>query len=406
VVKGVTMKSKKIGRWVIIIIIIFAAILIFQYIKKARQNARGAGEVKTPVKLIKAAAGEMDDIISLSGTLAAENEVMLKSKIPGKIAAIYAEEGQTVSKGQPLLKLEDVEFSTQLHMAKARLLQAKEGALYQKTATQVQIQNAQQNLNDAKIDYERAKVLFEKGAIPKQQIEDALLRYEVSKTALEQAKSGVHQDMIQKENILAAEESVKAAQAQFDNTIISAPFDGIITRKNCNLGQVVSAGGETALFQIADNSDVYFEGFAAETDIEKIIRGQKAKVEVYALSKTFNGEVKSVSQASDSDNRSLHIKIKITDSNSKLNSGLAAGGQIIVKKYMGVLLPAYIIRGAENNYFVVVPGGGKAKFKPVKVGIKDENNAVITEGLQEGENVISMGNETLKEGDLIIIEQN
>lgn len=399
------MKSKKIGRWIIIIVFIFAALLVFQYIITPRQKS-GVDEVKTPVKLIKAALGEMDDIVSFSGTLAAENAVMLKSKIAGKIDAIYVEEGQIVSKGQPLLKLENAEASAQLHMAKARLLQAKEGSSYQNVSTAVQIQNAQENLNDAKIDYERAKVLFEKGAIPKQQEEDAKLRYDMSKTALEQAKSGVSQNIIQKENILAAEEGVKAAQAQFDNTIICAPFEGIITRKNCNLGQTVPAGGETALFQIANNSEVYFEGFAAETDIEKIMPGQRAKVEIYALNKTFNGEVKSVSQASDPDNRSLHVKIKITDNNSKLNSGLAAGAQVTVKKYTGVFMPAYVIRGSENNYFVVVPDGEKAKFKFVKVGIKDENNAVITEGLQKGENVISMGNETLKEGDQIIIEQN
>lgn len=398
------MKIKKIGRWIIIIILIIAALVVFQQIKRARQNARGAGETKNPVKLVKAALGEMDDIVYLSGTLTAENAVMLKSKIAGKIEAIYAEEGQIVSKGQLLLKLEDVELSAQLHMANARLHQAKEGALYQNISTNVQIQNAQKNLNDAKIDYERSKALFEKGAIPKQQIEDALLRYEVSKTTLEQAKSGIHQNAIQKENILAAEEQVKAAQAQFNNTIIRAPFDGIITRKNCNLGQVVPAGGETVLLQIANNSNVYFEGFVAETDIEKIVPSQKAKVEVYALGKTFNGEVKSVSQASDPDNRSLHVKIKITDPNVKLNSGLASSALITVKKYAGVLLPAYMIRGVENNYFVVIPDSGKARFKHVQVGIKDENNAIITEGLQKDENIISMGNETLKEGDQIEIE--
>lgn len=400
------MKNKKTGRWIIIIILIIAALIVFQQIKKARQNARGIGEVKTPVKLIKAVLGEMNDTVSLSGTLVAENEVMLKSKIPGKIAAIYVEEGQIVSKGQPLIKLEDAEFLAQFHTAKARLLQAKEGSSYQNISTDVQIQNAQKNLSDAKIDYERAKVLFEKGAIPKQQIEDAKLRYDVSNTALEQAKSGVHQNVIQNENVLAAEEGLKAAQAQLDNTIICAPFDGIITRKNCNLGQVVPAGGEAVLLQIANNSDVYFEGFVAETDIEKIMSGQKAKVEVYALNKTFNGEVKSVSQASDPDNRSLHVKIKITDPNAKLNSGLAASAQITVKKYTGMLLPAYIVRGSENNCFVVVPDGGKAKFKQVQVGIKDENNAIITEGLQKDENIISMGNETLKEGDQIIVEQD
>lgn len=398
------MKNKKTGRWIIIIILIIAALIVFQQIKKARQNARGIGEVKTPVKLIKAALGEMNDTVSLSGTLVAENAVMLKSKIPGKIAAIYAEEGQLVSKGQPLIKLEDAEFLAQFHTAKVRLLQAKEGSLYQKISTDVQIQNAQKNLSDAKIDYERAKILFEKGAIPKQQIEDTKLRYDVSNTALEQAKSGIHQNVIQNENILAAEEGLKAAQAQLDNTVISAPFDGIITIKNCNLGQIVPAGGEAVLLQIANNSNVYFEGFVAETDIEKIIPGQKAKVEVYALSKTFNGEVKSVSQASNPDNRSLHVKIKITDPNVKLNSGLAASAQITVKKYAGVLLPAYVIRGAENNYFVVVPDDEKAKFKQVQVGIKDENNAIITEGLQKDENIISMGNETLKEGDPIMIE--
>lgn len=358
-----------------------------------------------PVKVIKAEFGEMEDCVYLNGTLVAENEAYLSPKISGRIAEIYAEEGQAVSKGEALLKLEDAEFVAQLGMAKARLNQAKEGSNFQNITTSLQIKDAQVNFDDAKTDYRRMESLFNKGAISRQQLEDVKLRYDLAATTLEHAKSSTSQNIIQKENIASALEQVQQAQAQLNNTVIYAPFDGVITRKNCKVGQFVSSGSNAQdLFQIVNNSNIFFEGFVAEMDIAKVHAGQKAKVEVYALNKTFDSKVSSISEASDPTSRSLHVRISLKDVSSKLNSGLAASAQIVIETYTGIILPSYIIRNDGKRYFVVVPQKGMAKFKTVKVGLKDENYALVTEGLQKDEPVISMGHETLKDGDALTIE--
>lgn len=396
------MKNKKPNRITLIIaavVVIVMAASIVKNIIVGRSN--GIKERTAPVKTIKVQTGEMEDIIYVNGKLTAINEANLVAKTAGRIAQIYVEEGQFVSKGQPLLKLENEEFAAQLSMAKSRFNQAKEGSGYQATTTGLQIKNAQANFSDAKTDYERMKNLFAKGAIARQQMEDARLHFDLAEAALSQAKAGKSQDIIQKENIASARAQEELAQAQFDNTFISAPFDGIITRKNCKVGQYVVSGGKDALFQIVDNSKIYFEGSISEMDIGKVEPGQKAKIEVFALNKIFSGIAASISEASDPSSRSVHVKIAIPAPSAKLISGLAAKAQITAKKYNGIIIPSYIIRKEADKHFVVVPEGDKAKFCEVKIGIKDENNAIITEGLKAGEVVISSGSEGLKEGDAI-----
>ncbi|MFH1454018.1 MAG: efflux RND transporter periplasmic adaptor subunit [Armatimonadota bacterium] len=397
------MKKKSGSKVFLIIVLIIGILILFQVAKKiitgltVKENA-----LKTPVKVINAPAGEMDDIIYIAGKLEAENEADLKVKVAGRIEAVYADVGQHVSKGQPLLKLENADYTAQLGMARSRLKQAQEGLSFQGTSTDIQIKNAQSNLEDAEHDYQRMKNLFDKGAVARQQLEDTKLRYDLAKTALSQAKAGTSQDIIQKENVASAGHQVKLAGEQLRNTVIYAPFDGVITKKDCKAGEYVTTS--IPLLRIVNNSSVYFEGSVTEMDIDRIRPGQKARIEVPALGKTFNGEVAGVSEASDPENRSLYVKIQILDNNSKLHSGLTASATVTVKKYTGILIPSYILRGDTGNYFIVVPAGGKAGFKKVITGIKDEDNALITAGLAKGEAVISEGHETLKEGDLILIE--
>jgi RND family efflux transporter MFP subunit len=206
-------------------------------------------------------------------------------------------------------------------------------------------------------------------------------------------------------NIEQAKAGLQMAEAELDNAIITAPFDGVVSRKNCALGQVVSAGGSGFLIQVVNNSSVFFEGNVSETAVTKIKKGQPCMVEVYALKKFFKGKVDSISESSDPSSRSLKVRIEMLNGHIRLLSGLAANADIAVNNYKGIVVPAYILRNINDQYYIAVPEDNKAVFKKVKLLFKDEDNAVIG-GISPDQPIIARGVESLNNGDPIKEIQN
>lgn len=390
----------------------------------------------TPVEITSVKEGEKLEYVSLSGTLTADREVEVSSKIGGKIAVIYVDEGQRVKEGQALCQLDNADLVANVDRADGAYKSAI--AQYEQTLINkgmgpinpTQAEDAQKMANEGlyqaqysmdlqEKEYIRAQQLFNEGAISKQQFDILETQYKLAKSQYETAKFNLKHTNetyrisnnnatqtieIADENVKQANAALDFARTQLENAVISAPFTGTITRKFCKVGGIIPFGGTIPLFKLVDNSNVYFEGFISEMDIAKIKDGQKAEVYIYALDKKVIGSVNMVSVSSDPKSRSVYVKINLPNSDFNFNSGLSANAKIIIKKKKGILIPTYYIRYDNDKPFIVLADKGKAVFRYIKIGLQDENEALITEGLIAGDNVISVGHEGLKEGDIITDE--
>jgi membrane fusion protein (multidrug efflux system) len=185
------------------------------------------------------------------------NKLSLASKVLGRITNLYADEGDNVTKGELLVRLDSVDLIAQHDQALTSLNLTKDN-----------IRLAQVNLNKAQTDFERAKQQFESKIIPKED-------YDHAQSALQAAQAEFD---ISKTKIKTAEAQLNVINTQLQNTSIYSPMSGVIAKRWVLKGDVVQPG--QPIFSIYNLDSVWVTANLQETDLEDIRTGQKVEVNV------------------------------------------------------------------------------------------------------------------------------
>ena len=370
-------------------------------------------EAAVPIEAKEVKLESIKDITKLTGTIEAEDDVKVTSKIPGRVEQVLKDVGDFVEKGDPLIILETKELYNQLAQAEAALamaqanLSANEDAALPQQLEQVRagLEQAEANYVNAKADYDRMKALYEADAISKQVFDGMTLKFQVAKTQYETAKE---QFRLTKERlpknaealraqVKQAESAVGLIQTNLENSIITSPVTGIISNKLTNDGEVIAAGYPLLTVVNIDTVKVVID--VAEEEINKIKDGQEVDVTVGAIGdKKLKGIITIVSPASNP-TRLFQVKISINNEDHTLKPGMFA--EVDVEKGIKenvVVLPkdAILLKKHGNVAFVV--SEGKAVERMVKLGITNGNSVEILEGINPGEKVVVKGQNMLKEG--------
>jgi RND family efflux transporter MFP subunit len=331
--------------------------------QEVKEESRGA----SPVKVFKASKHKISEKLFYTGTLEAGQRVIITPDIGGKIARIYVNEGDRVSKGQVLAEMDVEAISLQLKQAEA--------------AQAV----AQAQLNDAKTNLERMDRLIKEKAVSEQQYEQVKLGFEAASARLEQAKAAVN-----------------LARHSLDVSIMKAPFSGIIASKNAEVGDVInpmmgSFSATSGVLTLADFSRIKVQVDISSSDIPRVSKGQTAILRVPGLpGREFPGTVKIVNLAADPQTKKFGIEIAVDNPDSLLRPGTF--GEIVLEvstRENALVVPQKAI--LDNNY-VFIAQGGKAMRKDVTLGLQNTTLVEVLSGLAEGEPVIVEGNFGLEDG--------
>lgn len=299
------------------------------------------------------------------GTLEARS-VDINTKVPGKIAQVLVEEGQTVKAGDPIAIIDAKDLAAkkdglsaqaqaalaaveaakaQVNAAEAVLDKAKNGARSQ------EITKAQANYDITKKSYDRIASLFNAGAASQAQFDEVETKLNIAKQDLDMAKEGARKEDISaaQAQVAAASSNVVAAQEKYQQSMagvqevetyltdaaIKAPIDGIVTMINTDQGEIVSTG--MSLATITDLSDVWVELEVDELQLPKFKEGQDVKVKVAAYkNQLFEGKVmrlnpnpdyavkKASNENGEFDLVSYGIKVKILKSDKVLRPGMTS----------------------------------------------------------------------------------
>lgn len=248
-------------------------------------------------------------------------EIDINSKISGRVVELLVEEGQHVAKGDVIARIDARDLIAQATNAEAGIAaleaQGKQAnansqlqagttaaALVQATAA---LSSAQANLRMADEDFRRYETLYEKGAVSKQMYDNYKTKYDVAQAACVQAQQGVSAAQanlkindVNKANENAIAEKVNQARAtlaqvgiNLDETIIRAPFDGIITKKYIEAGSMLSTGTPVAAIQ--DPNDNWVDFKLPETELSKYDLEQTVKVEGRDGKTILTGTIKDIS---------------------------------------------------------------------------------------------------------------
>lgn len=344
-----------------------------------------------PVKAVAAWKGDFVVKLNSLGEAFAENKAVLRSLVPGVVRNLFVEEGQSVKAGDPIMDIDDTEYRLRLERQEAVRLKALSELLLEKGFGKPGAEPGRpfpEDVSRSKEEFERALALYQKGLIPREDLEDARGRHERAVIAAGGKREEI---MASSKGLTQAEAEVEIARLEVDKTRTRAPFAGIVTNVRVSAREHVSAFQE--ICTVVDPGRIRLLAKVLESDIGKIAPGGSVDLRFSAFpEETFRGIVRSLGPLIDPADRTCSVYIDVDNSSGKIKPGMHAEVETVAEVYRRTLLvpqQAVLVRGGRTMLFVVEDG--TAKWRYVKIGHENEKTAEVLEGLGPGELVITEG---------------
>lgn len=345
------------------------------------QKVEAAKETAITVNSAKAQIMDISKTVDYSGAVRSSNEVQVLPKLEARVTAINVKPGDYVSQGQILLSLDNSDLEVSIKQAEAQLAQAR--------AAQ---KSNELQLESARLNYERMQELFTAGAISEQQLEAARDQFQSLNAGIVQA------------SVAQAEAALLSLQKQWENCNIISPIDGTVGSINVSLGDTSSPQMPVAV--VTKAGDLEVEIMVSESDIPYIETNSKVDVLVEAVSdKAIKGTIKSVSTVADSRTRSYSVKIALANSEGRIKSGMFAELNLTTmtkKNVLAVPVHAVVPKG-EKTIVYTIDEEQRAKKIEVHTGLENNNYIEISNGLKDGQTVVTDGNTLISNGTLLKI---
>ncbi len=319
----------------------------------AKEDEKQSAPKKVPVETVLAARADLRETIVSTSTVDSRNAVDVVAEIPGTVVELSVEQGDTVTKRQQLARVNREELGLGVETAKSAVARLER-------------------------EVERLRPLYEKGILPRQQFDEATYRLDEAKTEQRRA------------NMSASDRRV------------TAPTTGVVAIRYVNLGQQVATG--TPLFRIVQPNDLVVHVNLPESSLGKIFEGQLAYLRSDAIgADEFASSVEKISPVVDPRTGTVRVTLDLTDiaaeTAAKLRPGMFVKAFIVTDARTNVLaIPRRAVARSDDGAFVFVVSDGTATRRAVKLGVAEGNRVEVTEGIAEGEAVVVLGQDGLKDG--------
>ena len=295
-------------------------------------NAGPAGTVR-PVSVARATQGAFERTVTLTGTLAAEEQVDLSLKVTGRINEMMVDLGSPVRRGQVLARLSPTDFQLRLNQAEAALQQARarvglpaeaaDSAVVPETSGLVRQSRAVRD--EARLTRDRVRTFVERGISSRADLEAA-------EAALEVAE-GRYQDAIEeirnRQAMLAQRRSeVALAQQQLDDTALRSPLDGAVRERHASVGEYRAAG--TPVLTVVRVDPLRLRLAVPERSATALRAGQQVRVRAEGDARAYDGRLVRIGAAIDEANRTLPVEAAVSNREGTLRPGMFATADIVV----------------------------------------------------------------------------
>ena len=289
---------------------------------------------------------QIDKAISVTGSLIPDETVTSSFEVPGRIAAIYADFGQNVRKGQVLAELDKQELTLQVERSRAALLQAlarvgldasQENVTPESTPA---IRQAVAQMEDARSKYESAMKLVRTGDISKERATEMEKTFRAREAGVEAARDDMR---TQWANVAAIRADVKLAQKRLGDTVVRAPFDGAVTQKNASVGQYMKEN--TAILTLVKTNPLRLRVEIPETAAGVVRLGATLSFTTEAAAdQEFHAVVRELNPSLDSKSRSLTVEARLVQNDPRLRPGMFVQVQLVLSRNIEVVVvPAQAI---------------------------------------------------------------
>jgi HlyD family secretion protein len=372
-------------RWPLLLLVPAVLALFALYALRAQQ-AFSAPEVETTVasvtRDVSPSAGT--PILTASGYVVARRKAVVSSKIQGRLAELRVEEGSEVKKGEVLARLESNDYEASVERARAS------------------VQRAEADLAEQQRQLRLATELAKEDVLAEDQREAAASRVRIADADLAQAKA-----------------DADFAEAQLQNTVIRAPFAGVVVKKMAEVGESVApippgvniSTSSGAIVALADLATLEVEADVAEANVAKVASGQPAEVTVEAIpNRRYKAVLRQVIPTADRTKATVMVKVTILDKDKDLKPEMSAKVTFLEREKRDakagasepvVLVPRPAVVTRDGRSVVFVVRDGRAHARPVVLGTEREGNVIVEDGLAGGEVLVGRPPDDLKDGEAV-----
>jgi HlyD family secretion protein len=425
------------------LVLVIALAVMFTMISKRKQPPAQRSAAVVTVSVQKAKSGSVPNLLYVSGTISATDPLTIGAEANGlQIEQVLVEEGTYVRRGQVLAVLDSSILTAQLHAAQARLAGSQANvtkavqpnratdigelrAAYDQALADIQQRTAQLRLAEATLNNARGQAqryvgLYQSGGVSQEQAEQMVTTARTARASVIAAQEALRMSTFaarqaqqrltesiaggRREDVIIAAAtsrenaaSVEQLRAQLAQTVVRAPDDGLITKRDAHIGDIATTG--KALFQMVRRGSMELRAQVTQQDLANIRPGQAAAVTDGV--RTSTGSVTMITPAFETTTRLGTVRIQLNGNNGFL-PGMFAKANVNTGAVTAILVPGPAVQGDVDNYYVfILDKNNIARMRRVVIRGRSPEFIQVVSGLKAGEPVIVDGAGFLSDGDTV-----
>ncbi|SNS18785.1 RND family efflux transporter, MFP subunit [Anaerovirgula multivorans] len=395
------MRKKIISKLLLVLLIV--TVLVTGCRRNVPEEVSTEEEDYIPVEIETVKEDTLASRISLNGKVQANEEVMVMPKMAATVSRVNVKLGDSVTKDQVLFVMDQKDAERAIEQAQESIDLAQKGidqAENSINSTKIQYESTKEKLEDALVTLERIKALYEAGAVPKSQLEQAELA--ASTRSLEIVEAQVKQEEVGYQRalnqLIQAESSYEHAKSNLDNTLVKAPITGVISSLNVVEGQLASSAQAAAT--IVDLDKVYLQVDVAENMVNRLELGQEVGVTIAAASeKEIVGKIDYISSTPDDRTQLYTVKAYIPNKDQRIKPGMSGSIGLNIESRQNVLaVRSGAVIDKEEEKVIYLVRDEQAVEQKVTLGLDTGSHIEVVEGLQAGDVIIVKGQQYVTDG--------
>ena len=378
---------RRFKRWWWLAALVVAGIVFWLFARNAPVN------VETTT-ISQAYPSQAYTLLNATGYVVAQRKAAVASKATGRLEWLNVREGSQVKVGEVLARLESKDVTAQMQQAAASVNLAR-----------ANLEQGDAELREAARALERSRDLLAKKFVSPAAHDTVLARHEKAQAAISGYKA----------SIAVAQANLRAAEVAVEQTLIRAPFDGVVLTKNANVGDVITPfssalGSQAAVVTMADMATLEVEADVSEANLAKVKVGQPCEIQLDALpGQRFRGFVQRMVPTVDRSKATVLVKIRFVDVDARVLPEMSAKVAFLEKETPEaertarmVVQPAAVVeRDGAGVVFVVKDG--KAAQVAVKSGMKIGELVEVSGKVAVGDKVVVRPSEKLRDGSAVAV---
>jgi RND family efflux transporter MFP subunit len=330
--------------------------------------------------------------ITVTGTLAAEDQVALGFKVAGRVGDVNVDLGSPVKRGQVIARLIPTDYELRVRQAEAALMQARVrlGLTADGEETKVDPERTalvRQRLavaREARLNRDRMQTFVDRGLSPRASLDAAVAALEVAE--------GQYQDALEeirnREGVLAQRQSeVEIARQQLQDTVLRSPIDGAVRQRQVTIGEYLSPGAP--VLTVVRTHPLRLQLSVPERETPGLKSGLAVVVQVEGDSTRYEGRLERIGAAIDETNRTLPVEAVVGNERDTLRPGQFATADIIISESdQALVVPEDAVVTFAGVQKVLLVEDGRAREQRIRTGRREAGRVEVVEGVSAGDVVI------------------